>query len=89
MSAFCSIELLTAYAATKATTASYTTLFDAASPGEGSKPARSTIDAYRSALTDLYLLDPLPGYLPTRKPLRRVSLAPKRQLADPALAARR
>jgi hypothetical protein len=69
---------LTAYAAATATAtkASYTTLLDAASSGEGGKPARGTIDAYRSALTDLSLLDRLPGYLPTRNPLRRASLAP-------------
>lgn len=79
---------LIAYAAATATTTSYTALLDAATPGDAEKPARSTIEGYRSALLALWLLDPLPGWAPTLNPLKRVAQAPKHHLADPALAAR-
>ncbi len=79
---------LIAYAAATATTASYTSLLDAATPGDADKPARATIETYRAALHGLWLLDPLPGWAPTLNPLRRVAMAPKHHLADPALAAR-
>jgi hypothetical protein len=78
---------LTAYAAATATTASYSTLLDAATPGDGDKPARGTTTAYRHVLEQLWLLDPVPGWLPTRARLARIGAAPKHHLADPALAA--
>ncbi len=78
---------LIAYAAATSTTTSYTALLDAATPGDAEKPARSTIEGYRSALQALWLLDPVPGWAPTLNPLKRVSQAPKHHLADPALAA--
>lgn len=79
---------LTAYAAASASTASYTTILDAATPGESDKPARSTTDAYRDVLTRLWILDPLPGWTPTTNQLSRLANSPKHHLADPALAAR-
>lgn len=79
---------LVAYAAATSTTASYTALLDAATPGDADKPARATVESYRAALQSLFLLDPLPGWTPTLNPLRRVAVAPKHHLADPALAAR-
>jgi len=78
---------LAAYAAATATTTSYSGILDAATPGESDKPARSTVQAYRDVLADLWLLDPLPAWLPTGSPLKRLAKAPKHQLADPALAA--
>ena len=75
------------WCAAPSTTTSYTALLDAATPGEAEKPARSTIEGYRSALQALWLLDPVPGWAPTLNPLKRVSQAPKHHLADPALAA--
>ena len=39
-------------------------------------------------LTQLWLLDPVPGWLPTRTSFSRLGTAPKHHLADPALAAR-
>lgn len=78
---------LVAYAAATATTTSYTALLDAATPGDAEKPARSTIEGYRSALQALWLLDPVHGWWPTANPLKRVAQAPKHHLADPALAA--
>jgi len=78
---------LIAYAAATSTTASYTALLDAATPGDAEKPARSTVEGFRSALQALWLLDPVPGWTPTLNPLKRVAQAPKHHLADPALAA--
>jgi uncharacterized protein len=79
---------LTAYAAATATTAAYDVIRDAATPGEGDKPAKATALAHRDALERLWILDPLPAWLPTSSHLRRLGSAPRHHLADPALAAR-
>ena len=79
---------LTAYAAATATTASYATLLGAAHPGAASWPAKTTTAAYRDVLSRLWLLDPVPGWLPGRGHLSRLTQAPKHHLADPALSAR-
>jgi predicted AAA+ superfamily ATPase len=79
---------LTAYAAATATNSSYNTILNAATPGEGDKPAKTTVIAYRDVLTQLWLLDPIPGWSPSRSALTRLQEAPKHHLADPALAAR-
>jgi len=81
-------QWLTAYAAATATTASYSTILDAATPGEGDKPARQSVSVYREALERQFLLEPLPAWLPAMSPLRRLAQAPKHHLVDPALAAR-
>ena len=39
----------------------------AATPGEDDKPAKTTTIAYREVLEALYVLDPLPAWVPTRK----------------------
>lgn len=79
---------MAAYAAATATTASYETIRDAATGGEGDKPARTTTLPYRDVLEKLWILDPVPAWVPTRNILRRLALPPKHHLADPALAAR-
>lgn len=79
---------LRAYAAATSTTANYSQILNAATPGEGDKPARSTSIAYRDVLTSLWLLDPIPAWAPTGSALSRVGQSPKHHLADPALAAR-
>jgi predicted AAA+ superfamily ATPase len=79
---------LRAYAAATSSTASYTRLLDAATPGQSDKPSRSTSVAYRDVLAALWLLDPLPAWGPPGNPLARLAQAPKHHLADPALAAR-
>ena len=79
---------LAAYAAATATTTSYNAILDAATPGESDKPARSTTTGYRDVLTQLFLLDPVPGWVPSRNQFDRIGQAPKHHLADPALAAR-
>lgn len=78
---------LTAYAAATSSTASYNAILDAATPGVGEKPAQTTTIAYRDALAQLWLLDPVPGWLPTRSHIGKAAQAPKHHLADPALAA--
>ena len=79
---------LTAYAAATATTANYNAILDAATAGDSDKPARSTTEAYRDALQRLWLIDPVPGWLPADNAFTRLAQAPKHHLADPALAAR-
>jgi len=82
------LRWLRAYAAATSTVASFEALRDAATPGEREKPSKATTQAYRDVLERLWILDPIPGWLPTRNHLRRLSTAPKHNLADPALAAR-
>ncbi len=79
---------LRAYAAATATNASYNRILDAATPGESDKPARSTTEAFRHVLSNLWILDPLPAWSPSDNRLPRLAQAPKHHLADPALAAR-
>lgn len=79
---------MAAYAAASSTTASYDTIRDAATGGEGDKPAKTTTGPYRDILERLWLVDPVPAWSPTRNHLNRLGAAPKHQLADPALAAR-
>lgn len=79
---------LTAYAAATATNSSYNTILNAATPGEGDKPSRSAVVGYRDVLTGLWLLDPIPGWSPSRSAFTRLQETPKHHLADPALAAR-
>lgn len=79
---------MAAYAAATATSASYETIRDAATPGEADKPARSTTTPYRDVLERLWILDPVPAWAPTRNPISRLIRSPKHHLVDPALAAR-
>lgn len=79
---------MTAYAAASSTTASFEKIRDAATAGQGEKPAHTTVGPYRNALEQLWILDPVPAWAPTRSHIRRLALPPKHQLADPALAAR-
>ncbi len=79
---------LAAYAAATATNASYTAILDAATPGDGDKPARQTAGAYREHLRRIFVLDPVEAWIPTFAPLKRLTYAPKHHLVDPAIAAR-
>jgi len=79
---------LRAYAAATSTTASYETIRDAATGGEGTKPAKRTTMPYRDVLERLWIVDPVPAWAPSRNPLSRLTHPPKHHLADPALAAR-
>ncbi|MGC4113002.1 MAG: DUF4143 domain-containing protein [Nocardioides sp.] len=77
-----------AYAAATATTASFEVIRDAATPGVGNKPAKTTAIPYRDILSRLWLLDPVPAWLPVNNALKELGSAEKHHLADPALAAR-
>lgn len=77
-----------AYAAATATATSWEKIRNAASPGSGTRPARSTTIPYVEALTRLRVLDDVPAWIPSRNHLNRVGQAPKHHLVDPALAAR-
>ena len=79
---------LAAYAAATSTAASYNAILGAATPGDAEKPAKTTTAAYRDVLSQIWLLEPVPGWLPTRNNFTRLAQAPKHHLADPALAAR-
>lgn len=79
---------LRAYAAATATTTSYSKILEAATPGESSKPAKTTTIAYRDVLHSLWLLDPVEAWSPGAPDLGRLGQAPKHFLADPALACR-
>jgi len=79
---------LAAYAAASSTTATYETIRDAASAGEGNKPAKTTTGPYRATLEQLWMIDEVPAWYPSRNRLRRLGASPVHQLADPALAAR-
>jgi predicted AAA+ superfamily ATPase len=49
---------------------------------------RASTQPYRDVLERLWILDPVPAWLPTRNRFARISSPPKHHLADPALAAR-
>jgi predicted AAA+ superfamily ATPase len=79
---------LAAYAAATGTTASYSALLDAATPGDSDKPSRPTVAGYRELLSRIWVLDPVPAWHPGASHLKRLALSPKHHLVDPALAAR-
>ncbi len=79
---------MAAYASATATTASYERIRDAATAGEGDKPAKTTTIPFRDVLERLWILDTVPAWTPTRNSFNRLASAPKHQLCDPALAAR-
>lgn len=79
---------LSAYAAASSTTASYSKILDAATPGESDKPAKTTVLEYWETLERIFILEPVPGWVSALTPLSRLVQAPKHQLVDPALAAR-
>jgi predicted AAA+ superfamily ATPase len=78
---------MAAYAAASSTSASFETVRDAASAGHKQKPSRAATQAYRDALTRLWILDEVPAWIPSNNRLNELGQAPKHHLADPALAA--
>lgn len=82
------LRWMAAYAAATSTTASFESIREAATSGEGRTSARTTTQPYRDVLERLWIVDPVPGWLPTRNRLARLVAPPKHHLADPALAAR-
>jgi len=82
------MQWLRAYAAATGSTASYSSILDAATPGEAAKPAASTTLVYRDILTSLWMIDAVPAWLPAFSQFGALGKTPKHYLADPALAAR-
>lgn len=79
---------LRAYGAATSTTASFETIRDAATGDQSEKPARKTTQPYRDILSSLWILDPLPPWIPSRNTINRLSQAPKHHLVDPGIAVR-
>ncbi|HEX9484154.1 MAG TPA: DUF4143 domain-containing protein [Gemmatimonadaceae bacterium] len=79
---------MAAYAAATSTTTSLEKIRNAATGGDGDAPTKLTMLTYRDVLERLWIVDQVPGWLPSRNHLARLTQAPKHHLADPALAAR-
>jgi uncharacterized protein len=79
---------MTGYAAATSSVASYEKIRDAATGDMSDKPAKTTTMAYRDVLERLFILDPLPAWLPTTNRFAELASPPKHHLTDPALAAR-
>jgi uncharacterized protein len=79
---------MSAYAAASSTTASFETIRRAATGGDGENINRKASVPYRDVLERLWILEPVPGWLPSRSHLSRLNSSSKHQLSDPALAAR-
>lgn len=80
------LSWMRAFAASTSSTTSLTKISAAAYAGSATPPARTTVDAYRGALSRLFILDPVPGWRPGRTHLNELATSPKHQVADPALA---
>jgi len=78
---------LVAYAAATASTASYSTMLDVATPGETNKPSKTTTQTYRNVLSRLWLLDDVDPWLPIGTGYKYLGKTPKHFLVDPALVA--
>ncbi|HVW71068.1 MAG TPA: DUF4143 domain-containing protein [Steroidobacteraceae bacterium] len=79
---------MAAFAAATSTTTSLEKIRNAASAGTEDVPAKTTVIAYRNVLEQLWILDQVPGWAPTKNRLTRLTQAPKHHLVEPALAAR-
>jgi predicted AAA+ superfamily ATPase len=79
---------MAAYAAATSTTTEWTKIREAAASGEDGVPAKTTVHAYREVLERLWLLEQVPGWIPSRNQLARLTQAPRHHLVDAALAAR-
>jgi predicted AAA+ superfamily ATPase len=80
------LRWLRAYSAAVATDAGYNEILDAATSGEGSKPAAKTTISYREALSDLWLIDELSPWIDGENFFSGLKRSPKHYLADPAFA---
>jgi hypothetical protein len=77
---------LRALAAATATTTTYERLREAATPGRGNPPAKSTTGPWQNALERTFVSDPLPSWSPGLNHLGRLAKSAKHYLVDPALA---
>lgn len=78
---------MAAYAAASSTTTALARIATAAGE-DGEIPAKTTTQAYREHLAQLWILDPLESWNPSLSLFKRVQQKPKHHLADPGLAAR-
>ena len=79
---------MAAYAAATSTVTSFEKIRKAAAAGGAPMASETAAAAYRDALGRLFLVDSIPGWMPTRNAFARLIQAPRHHLADPALAAR-
>lgn len=79
---------MTAYAAMVSSTAAYETIRAAATGGNGEKPSRGAAQPYNDVLQRLWILEPVPVWVPGKGFVSRLGQTPKHQVADPAIAAR-
>lgn len=73
---------LAAYGAASSTTMATSRLLDATTAGDGAQPAKTTTIAYRDRLTQLWLLDPVPGWTPSPT-ARSVISSRRRSISSP------
>jgi hypothetical protein len=79
---------MAAFAAATSTVTSFEKIREAATGGEGRKPAKTTVQPYRDVLERLFIIDDVPGWSPSRSHIAELASPPKHHLVDPALAAR-
>jgi predicted AAA+ superfamily ATPase len=77
---------IAAYAAATSTTATLEAIRDASSGGLAEKPARTTVTSYRDTLQRLWILDPVPAWVPSKNYFSRLAHPEKHHLTDPGLA---
>jgi predicted AAA+ superfamily ATPase len=81
------LRWLRAYSAAISTDAGYNEILDAATAGEGHKPAAKTTISYREALGNLWLIEELMPWIYGEDFFSGLKRSPKHYLADPAFAA--
>jgi predicted AAA+ superfamily ATPase len=79
---------MASYASMISSTASFESIRDAATGGRNDKPSRNAVAPYLDILEALWIIEPVPAWLPTGNRVSRLGAAPKHQLFDPAIAAR-
>lgn len=77
-----------AYAGATSATVSFEKIRDAATAGHDEKPAKTTVLRYIDILERLWLIEPVPAWIPTNNRLKQYAQLPKHQMVDPAVAAR-
>lgn len=77
---------LESYAAVTSTTTSLEKIRNAAAHGDGSVPSRGSVRGYHNAMQRLWVVEDNEGWSPSLNRFSSVNRAPKRHLADPALA---
>jgi predicted AAA+ superfamily ATPase len=80
------LNWLKGYSAAIATDSSYTEILDASTPGESDKPSRLTTNSYRSALSNMWLIEEIPYWSNGENYFSRLKQTPKHYLVDPSLA---